>query len=569
MFRSFLFALLCTPVFAAMPAGAAVLPMQGALRSAAGGPAADGSYVMVTSLYDAEDAKLAVWEELQKKVDVSGGSFAVLLGQGKPIDDAVLLSGKQLWVGVQVGADPELPRQPLYAVPRAYHAAMAATANKAMGLACTGCVTADMIAASAIEAKHVAFAYAGSDSKGGAATEAIYAQTAGLANTAKAADYAALADFATSAKVANLATQADAAKAADSAKVALGLQCSGCVGGGQLDATVLAAYLPLKGGVLTGPLVATQGVDLAGSTLKAANLEAVDVAKATCGATEKGRLWVSQKDGALWYCSGSELQRVKTCTAACKDPTTVSCGVAVTDGCGDIGACAGLGSYCPAGKSCLQGKCASPGETQDLAEASCTSILAKSPASPDGLYWVDPNGGGTADAFQVWCRMGGDYPGAAMAIQRPGNVGGQQNVAGDLNLPCTPSTVGYCKLSDTKINALRAASASIDPYIVLSYKDGGATPFCRSFAKKACQWISNGPAASGCENAVTRNSGQYCNRQQVTSAYRGIDGHTCGNLVYNGVTSPNNPFMIFEHDGGSHYCGGWDTTWNRIEMLVQ
>jgi hypothetical protein len=66
-----------------------------------------------------------------------------------------------------------------------------------------------------------------------------------------------------------------------------------------------------------------------------------------------------------------------------------------------------------------------------------------------------------------------------------------------------------------------------------------------------------------------RNSGAYCSRNQTTASYRGIDGHTCGNLVYPGVTSPNNPFMIFEHSGGTHYCGGWDTTWDRIEMLVQ
>ncbi len=71
------------------------------------------------------------------------------------------------------------------------------------------------------------------------------------------------------------------------------------------------------------------------------------------------------------------------------------------------------------------------------------------------------------------------------------------------------------------------------------------------------------------ESPIRRDSGQYCSREQTTASYRGLDGHRCPNLVYGGVASPNNPFVIFEHSGGSHYCGGWDTTWGHITMSVQ
>ena len=208
------------------------------------------------------------------------------------------------------------------------------------------------------------------------------------------------------------------------------------------------------------------------------------------------------------------------------------------------------------------------GQSQSQAGSSCKTILSSGLTS-SGMYWIDPNGGNTSDAFQVWCRMDGDYPGSALAVKRPGSVSGQENQAGDLNLPCTPSTSGYCKLSDAKINLIRQTSNDVDAYIVLSYKDSGNDPYCRSYARKTCQWVSNGAAASGCENSVTRNSGQYCTREQTTASYRGIDGHRCPNLSYSGVASPSNPFVIFEHSGGTHYCGGWDITWNRIELLVQ
>ena len=207
-----------------------------------------------------------------------------------------------------------------------------------------------------------------------------------------------------------------------------------------------------------------------------------------------------------------------------------------------------------------------PGTKEDPA-LSCAVILAKNPNAADALYWLDPNGGDKADAFEVWCRMGGENPGSALLIKRGGSTSGQENHAGDLNLPCMPTTKGYCKLSDARINAIRNTSTNTDAFIVLSYKDAGSVPYCKNYGAKSCTWVSNGAAASGCSNAVKRNSGAYCTRNQTTAGYRGLDGHTCGNLSYPGIAHPANPFMIFEHDGGTHYCGGWDTSWDRIELL--
>ncbi len=45
------------------------------------------------------------------------------------------------------------------------------------------------------------------------------------------------------------------------------------------------------------------------------------------------------------------------------------------------------------------------GTSQAGAGLSCKHILTQTPGAPDGTYWIDPNGGNTSDAFQVYCEI--------------------------------------------------------------------------------------------------------------------------------------------------------------------
>ncbi len=152
-----------TATVVASSAVAATLPLTGALRSAAGGPVADGEYILFASLYDAVDAPAAQWSAVVKNVNVTSGSFHAVLGLPATIElgDALFLAGKPMWIGIAVGNDPELPRLQLGPVPFAMHAQVAADGSfpwaaaeapggAATALACSGCVTASMVAAGSI-----------------------------------------------------------------------------------------------------------------------------------------------------------------------------------------------------------------------------------------------------------------------------------------------------------------------------------------------------------------------------------------------------------------------------------
>ncbi len=155
-------ALFAVDASAAVPTTSTI---EGALTSAGGGAAADGSYSMTFSLYTALGAKTATWTEAGVKLDVKGGRFAYALGTTKALDAKVLAGMAQAWLGITIGTDPELPRQRVHATP------FALVAEQANGLACTSCVGGAALANGGISASKIGFNYAASTNKGGPAID--------------------------------------------------------------------------------------------------------------------------------------------------------------------------------------------------------------------------------------------------------------------------------------------------------------------------------------------------------------------------------------------------------------
>jgi hypothetical protein len=79
---------------------------------------------VVFSVYDAFDAVAPIWTETHS-VSFDNGYFSVVLGEDEPLDD-VILDGAVRFLGIQVGADPEMsPRAPVHSVPYAIRAGIA------------------------------------------------------------------------------------------------------------------------------------------------------------------------------------------------------------------------------------------------------------------------------------------------------------------------------------------------------------------------------------------------------------------------------------------------------------
>lgn len=95
-------------------AGSNYIPVQGRLTNSSGNPL-NGSYNMVLRLYDVSSGGTALCED-NRSVSVTDGLFSTYMqAEGCSID------GRQLYLGIQVGSDPEMtPRQFVDNVPYAW-----------------------------------------------------------------------------------------------------------------------------------------------------------------------------------------------------------------------------------------------------------------------------------------------------------------------------------------------------------------------------------------------------------------------------------------------------------------
>lgn len=88
--------------------------------------------------------------------------------------------------------------------------------------------------------------------------------------------------------------------------------------------------------------------------------------------------------------------------ATCAAASTVPCGQAMLDACGED--CGLLGTACQNGTVCDEGTCKQLG-TPEFPAASCLELLEWVPGSIDGTYWVDPDTTDNQPPREVWCDM--------------------------------------------------------------------------------------------------------------------------------------------------------------------
>jgi len=124
---------------------------QGLLQDNLGNPVADGSYSVVFTIYNASSGGDTLWTQTYS-VMTSDGLFTVLLGSGALAIPDTTFNDTTRYLGIKVGADPELaPRTRLNSVAYAYQAQDADIATLAQDLTCVGCVSASEVDATQVQ----------------------------------------------------------------------------------------------------------------------------------------------------------------------------------------------------------------------------------------------------------------------------------------------------------------------------------------------------------------------------------------------------------------------------------
>ena len=148
--------LLALSLLLTAPAGASTMPLQGVIRDNAAALVQSGSFAMTFTLYGSAGDEAALWQEAWPAsgdcsapepppgcVAVTNGTFAVQLGTLVPLAPELFEATAEVWIGIAVEGEPELPRRPLGTATRAYVAQRAAVAGS---VDCTGCIPESALA---------------------------------------------------------------------------------------------------------------------------------------------------------------------------------------------------------------------------------------------------------------------------------------------------------------------------------------------------------------------------------------------------------------------------------------
>jgi hypothetical protein len=134
---------ICAIPLSALAASPPVIPVQGVLTDANGTPL-DGLVDIRFAIYDGEIGGQEVWSETQT-IAVKNGLFVAYLGQSTALDLSVFKTYDDLWLGMQVGADPEMARIYLGSAPfSAYAEHSSYSAGTGISIAADNTISADL-----------------------------------------------------------------------------------------------------------------------------------------------------------------------------------------------------------------------------------------------------------------------------------------------------------------------------------------------------------------------------------------------------------------------------------------
>jgi hypothetical protein len=202
-----------------------------------------------------------------------------------------------------------------------------------------------------------------------------------------------------------------------------------------------------------------------------------------------------------------------------------------------------------------------PGLDQASAARSCKSIKDAYPSAADGKYWIDPAGGDTSDAFEIWCDMTTDG-------------GGWTTIANTLKPNNDSNTVLTTSIADLKIkdpltnnhSTLKWAGPKWTELLVeCRHSSASDTParwiFVRSQQIAAVQtgfddFIENGNTHSAALG-TSGNNACYAKNEQGTTRYCGHNNNGSesdwGDGFQIGSATPNWSYLLFGSTDSQNY----------------
>lgn len=360
-----------------------MLPLQGALRNV-GGAAVDGTFDLKIRLYDGETAVAPFFEEDLYGITVTDGLVNAVLGVTQPLDPETVSGASEVWIGIKVEGDPELPRRQVVSVPFALVAGHSQSSDEAAGLSCSGCVTAGHLAPGVLAAVATSGSWSDlADVPPDADSLAALPCTVGQIPKLGDPDWGCADDLAGQVATAP-PVPCDASAIGqmyfDAGAEALRL----CDGQKYRRLKLCDEDCPVPASIACGAPVQSDCGDDCGATGTAPNpAQCPAASSAVCGA-----VLLDDCDNVC-ATGGSGLN-----TAQC-DAVGVDCGEPVFDECQN--SCGVTGALCAGATTCQAGECVAP--------TSCKALLEADPDADSGTHLIDPDGPGGKAAFEVTCDM--------------------------------------------------------------------------------------------------------------------------------------------------------------------